>query len=43
MDIYDYWTIKISAIFIFITVITFLIKQATHYQKKKGEAERTML
>lgn len=43
MDIYDYWTIKISAIFIFITVITFLIKQATHYQKKKDEAERTML
>ncbi|MEJ5037686.1 hypothetical protein WH285_12190 [Acinetobacter johnsonii] len=43
MDTYDYWTIKISAIFIFITVITFLIKQATHYQKKKDEAERTML
>ncbi len=43
MDIYDYWTIKISAIFIFITVITFLIKQAAHYQKKKDEAERTML
>lgn len=43
MDTYDYWTIKISAIFIFITVITLLIKQATHYQKKKDEAERTML
>lgn len=43
MDTYDYWTIKISAIFIFITVITFLIKQATHYQKKKDEAERTKL
>ncbi|QNX34280.1 hypothetical protein [Acinetobacter seifertii] len=43
MDSYDYWTIKITCIFIFATVITFLLKQIAHYQKKKDEAERTTL
>ncbi len=43
MDIYDYWTIKITCIFIFATIITFLLKQIAHYQKKRDEAERTTL
>lgn len=43
MDIYDYWTIKITCIFIFATMITFLLKQIAHYQKKRDEAERTTL
>lgn len=43
MDPYDYWTIKITCIFIFVTVITFILKQIAHYQKKKDDAERTML
>jgi len=42
-DNYDYWTLKITGIFIFITLITYFIKQATHYQKKKDLAERTRL
>ncbi|WP_373351037.1 hypothetical protein [Acinetobacter bereziniae] len=43
VDIYDYWTLKITGIFIFITLITYFIKQASHYQKKKDQAERTRL
>jgi|GEM_PF-6828909 len=43
MDMYDYWTIKITCIFIFATMITFLLKQIAHYQKKRDEAERTTL
>lgn len=42
-DIYDFWTLKIASIFIFITLITFFIKQATYYQKKKDQAQRTRL
>ncbi|OTG65941.1 hypothetical protein [Acinetobacter silvestris] len=43
IDNYDYWALKITSIFIFITLITFFIKQAVHYQKKKDQAERTRL
>lgn len=43
MDTYDYWTAKITGIFIFVTLTTFFLKQAIHYQKKKDETERTKL
>lgn len=43
IDIYDFWAIKITAIFIVITGVTFCLKQAIHYQKKKDKAEQTRL
>ncbi|MDO5050818.1 MAG: hypothetical protein Q4D68_03680 [Moraxella equi] len=43
IDIYDFWAIKITAIFVVITGITFCLKQAIHYQKKKDKAEQTRL
>lgn len=43
IDIYDFWAIKITAIFIVVTGVTFCLKQAIHYQKKKDKAEQTRL
>ncbi|TCB68651.1 hypothetical protein [Acinetobacter sp. ANC 4178] len=43
IDNYDYWALKLTGIFISITLITFLIKQAVHYQKKKDQAQRIRL
>ncbi|MDO4449524.1 MAG: hypothetical protein Q4B79_01010 [Moraxella sp.] len=43
IDVYDFWSIKITAIFIVVTGVTFCLKQAIHYQKKKDKAEQTRL
>lgn len=43
IDVYDFWTIKITSILVIVTSITFCLKQAIHHQKKKDKAEQTRL
>jgi len=43
IDSYDYWTLKITSLFISVTLVTFFIKQAVHFQKKKDHAQRIRL
>lgn len=42
-NIIDYWILKASGMFIFITLITFFLKQAIHHQKKRDQVEKIML
>lgn len=43
IDVYDFWAIKLASILIIVTSITFCLKQAIHYQKKKDKVEQTRL
>lgn len=42
-NLIDYWVLKASGVFIFITLISFFLKQAIHHQKRKEQVEKTML
>ncbi|TCB81632.1 hypothetical protein [Acinetobacter sp. ANC 4173] len=42
-NIIDYWILKASGVFIFITLISFFLKQAIHHQKKRDQVEKIML
>ncbi|TCB68684.1 hypothetical protein [Acinetobacter sp. ANC 4178] len=43
MDAFDYWFLKISYILVSITLITYFLKQSTHYQRLGDQANQTSL
>lgn len=43
IPVYDYWFLKIAIVLVGITAITFCLKQAIHYQKKRDLAEKNRL
>lgn len=43
MDTFDYWFLKISYILVSITLITYFLKQSTHYQRLGDQANQTSL
>lgn len=43
IDIYDYWLLKFTMISLLITLISFLLRQVIHYQKKSDYAEKISL
>lgn len=43
VDNYAFWSLKITGVFVFITLITFFLKRAIHFQRRKDETERTKL
>lgn len=43
LDKYDYWFMKISFILVAITLVSYFIKQSSHYQKMADQANQTRL
>lgn len=43
VDIYDYWLLKITVISLLVTLISFLLRQVIHFQKKSDYAEKISL
>lgn len=43
MDKYNYWSIKISLILAFVTLITYYLKQSSYYQRLAEQANQTRL
>ena len=43
LDNFDYWFLKISFILVVITLVSFFIKQSSHYQSLADQANQTRL
>lgn len=43
LDTFDYWFIKISFILVVITLVSFFVKQSSHYQSLADQANQTRL
>lgn len=43
MDKYNYWSIKVSLILAFVTLITYYLKQSSYYQRLAEQANQTRL
>ncbi|MEQ1107993.1 hypothetical protein [Acinetobacter seifertii] len=43
MDKYNYWSIKLTLILAFVTLITYYLKQSSYYQKLAEQANQTRL
>lgn len=43
LDTFDYWFLKISFILVIITLVSFFIKQSSHYQSLADQANQTRL